>query len=143
MNEWKFEVGDLVFSIQGGNGVVVATRADGLVPKYPIAVDFGGGRLYYTWDGKYRLSDYYPSLYYRRAKIIDGPAPVRKKPEPKLEPFQKVLVRNNKEDIWSADIFSHYMIAYTNPYVCIGNLWINCIPYDGNEHLLGTSGVPE
>lgn len=66
--------------------------------------------------------------------------------EPKcpFEPFQKVLVRDDYDDVWQADYFSHYeegdKIA---PYVCVGSYYKLCIPYEGNEHLLGTDKSPE
>lgn len=62
--------------------------------------------------------------------------------EPKcsLKPFDKVLVRDDEEDVWKADYFSHYeeddKIA---PYVCVGSYYKLCIPYEGNQHLLGTT----
>ena len=61
--------------------------------------------------------------------------------EPKcsFKPFQKVLVRDEEDEDWKADYFSHYeeddKIA---PYVCVGSYYRFCIPYEGSEHLLGT-----
>ena len=55
-----------------------------------------------------------------------------------LKPFDKVLVRNDKEDQWSANIFSYQV--RDNMYYCLGECyWRYCIPYEGNEHLLGTT----
>lgn len=55
-----------------------------------------------------------------------------------LRPFDKVLVRNDKEDQWSANIFSYQV--RDNMYYCLGECyWRYCIPYEGNEHLLGTT----
>lgn len=60
------------------------------------------------------------------------------KPKVELKPFDKVLVRNDKEDQWSANIFSYQV--RDNMYYCLGECyWIYCIPYEGNEHLLGTT----
>lgn len=54
----------------------------------------------------------------------------------KLKPFDKVLVRDNGCGMWCASIFSH---LWRNKYFCVG-VWYNCcIPYEGNEHLLGTT----
>ncbi len=54
-----------------------------------------------------------------------------------LKPFDKVLVRNDKEDQWSANIFS-YQVG--DMYYCLGECyWRYCIPYIGNESLLGTT----
>lgn len=66
--------------------------------------------------------------------------------EPKcsFKPFDKVLVRDDEEDVWKAGYFSHYeeddKIA---PYVCVGSYYKLCIPYEGSEHLLGTDKSPE
>lgn len=56
-----------------------------------------------------------------------------------FKPFDKVLVRDNDEGEWYANYFSHYKENNDCPYVCIDNSYIYCIPYEGNEHLLGTS----
>lgn len=65
--------------------------------------------------------------------------------EPKcpFEPFQKVLVRSGN-GIWGATFFSRYDNKSAWAYVgvdCIN--WEQCIPYEGNEHLLGTNKSPE
>lgn len=59
-----------------------------------------------------------------------------------LKPFEsKVLVRDTNTDEWRGHFFSHYDSNSDRPYVCIGVEGINeykrCIPYEGNEHLLG------
>lgn len=61
------------------------------------------------------------------------------KPKCPFKPFDKVLVRDNDEGEWYANYFSHYKENNDIPYVCIDNSYIYCIPYEGNEHLLGTS----
>ena len=59
------------------------------------------------------------------------------KPKIELKPFDKVLVRNDKEDQWSANIFSYQV---RDMFYCLGeDYWRYCIPYEGNEHLLGTT----
>lgn len=63
------------------------------------------------------------------------------KSEVKLKPFDRVLVRNDKEDQWSANIFSYQV---RDMYHCLGECyWRYCIPYEGNEHLLGTTNNVE
>lgn len=60
-----------------------------------------------------------------------------------FKPFDKVLVRNNDDyddEIWKADIFSHYDADNVYPYACVGDYWKECIPYnDSTKHLLGTT----
>lgn len=66
--------------------------------------------------------------------------------EPKcpFKPFDKVLVRCNKESVWRSEFFSHYNTFNEKcPYVCLSSVYKYCIPYEGNEHLLGTDKSPE
>jgi hypothetical protein len=62
------------------------------------------------------------------------------KPECPFEPFDKVLVRDAEGLEWYANYFSHYR-EYDQgyPYACMGVYYRYCIPYEGNEHLLGTT----
>ena len=55
-----------------------------------------------------------------------------------FKPFEKVLVRDSYEDEWRASFFSHIREGYAK-YVTTGLVWKLCIPYEGNEHLLGTT----
>lgn len=59
------------------------------------------------------------------------------KPKVELKPFDKVLVRDSKSDYWRATLFSH--INENGCYYCVWAGWTYCIPYEGNEHLLGTN----
>lgn len=66
--------------------------------------------------------------------------------EPKcsLKPFDKVLVRDSEDGVWKAGYFSNYDEDDVSlPYICVGSLYKLCIPYEGNEHLLGTDKSPE
>ena len=75
--------------------------------------------------------------------------------QPKLVPFQKVLVRESDIDIWRCEFFSHIeedtnTIITTSgtrteserKYACILSDYEQCIPYEGNERLLGTDDNP-
>ena len=58
--------------------------------------------------------------------------------ECQFKPFEKVLVRDSYEDEWRASFFSNIREGYSK-YVTTGLVWKFCIPYEGNEHLLGTT----
>ena len=49
-----------------------------------------------------------------------------------LSPFQKVLVRDKKHELWRPDIF---LYEKENKYICTAGYFIYCIPYEGNEKL--------
>ena len=59
------------------------------------------------------------------------------KPKWTPKPFDKVLVRDSKASKWRANLFSHKNID--EPYYCVYASWNYCIPYEGNERLLGTT----
>ena len=59
------------------------------------------------------------------------------KPKWTPKPFDKVLVRDSKSSKWRANLFSHKNV--NEPYYCVYASWNYCIPYEGNEHLLGTT----
>lgn len=65
--------------------------------------------------------------------------------EPKcpFKPFQKVLVRNDRENTWCANYFSHYLNNTDYHYACIDTAYRYCVAYEGNEYLLGTNNRPE
>lgn len=62
-----------------------------------------------------------------------------------FKPFDKVLVRNEDNEPWVIQFFGYYDILAENegPYVCLGNsvciadTFKQCIPFEGNEKLLG------
>ena len=54
-----------------------------------------------------------------------------------LKPFDKVLVRENDDRLWTVDMFSFYNRKNIYPFACVGHYVNQCIPYEGNEHLLG------
>lgn len=57
-----------------------------------------------------------------------------------FQPFDKVLVRDRDTYKWKADFFSHY--AAECMFSCVGSLYKQCIPFEGNEALLGTTDMP-
>lgn len=62
------------------------------------------------------------------------------KPKCKFKPFDKVLGRNDKDDVWEAELFSHYREESQYPFRCIGFARKYCIPYnEETAHLLGTT----
>ena len=61
-----------------------------------------------------------------------------------FKPFDKVLVRCNEDSVWRCELFSHYNTFNKQcPYVCLSSVYKYCIPYEGNQHLLGTTNNPK
>lgn len=59
-----------------------------------------------------------------------------------FKPFDKVLARDVDGDKWQIDLFEQYDRLMLRPYCCMTGSYRQCIPYEGNEHLLGTTDSP-
>lgn len=66
------------------------------------------------------------------------------KPEHEFKPFDRVLVRDNIIDIWTPYLYGLYSEDSMYPHFVLGgSRWKYCIPYEGNEHIIGTTKNPE
>lgn len=55
-----------------------------------------------------------------------------------LQPFDKVLVRDNPLSKWRPDFFG-FTVQHEKYIICTGSFWYQCIPYnEETEHLVGT-----
>lgn len=74
------------------------------------------------------------------------PEDVRDNPkEPELKTFDRVLVRDDCDEKWRIDFFEEMNKDKDEAcqYLCLNSWWRQCIPYEGNEHLLGTTEAPK
>lgn len=153
MRDWTkfFKQGDVVITNGGGMAAVFNGWANDTYTEFNTTINlYGDGST-----GEEKVCD---TLLFRKAtdeeckkfiEKIEGALKGKYNPdtlqvEPvkstcPFKPFDKVLVRDNDEGEWYANYFSHYKENNDCPYVCIDNSYIYCIPYEGNEHLLGTS----
>lgn len=57
--------------------------------------------------------------------------------------FDRVLVRDNDNERWQAAFYDQYLNG-ASPHRVIGEgYFAQCIPYEGNEHLVGKNNSPE
>lgn len=82
--------------------------------KFFDAMDKAG----YTWDGE----------------------TLKKKSQ--FKPFDKVLVRDSESDKWRCAFYSHFEPNGIYHYGTIIGMYAMCIPFEGNEHLVGTTKNP-
>lgn len=82
---------------------------------------------------------FFPSSEQRDWSKFTAPWYKKDKFDPKtLKPFDKVLVRNSKTDIWRCEHFSHLNDNDSFPYMC-STIYTLCVPYnDDTKHLVGT-----
>ncbi len=154
MRDWTkfFKRGDVVYSKAGNISAIFEgwvnddyTEFNTTINFYVADASYGKEEVCYT-DCFVKASDEERAVFIANAeKHYKGKynpdtlqvEPV--KPTCPFKPFDKVLVRDNDEGEWYANYFSHYKENNDCPYVCIDNSYIYCIPYEGNEHLLGTT----
>lgn len=61
-----------------------------------------------------------------------------------LKPFDKVLVREDNKKLWRIHFFERLNNVLKDRFVCMGGYRYNqCVPYEGNEHLLNTNNEPD
>ncbi len=59
-----------------------------------------------------------------------------------FKPFDKVLVRESNRSTWAIDFYG--FVDEDNLFICSGyGYYPQCIPFEGNEHLLGTTDMPD
>lgn len=73
---------------------------------------------------------------------------IEEKPKYEFKPFDKVLVRDEDDKEWHISLFAREIVddsdGLSYKYECSnGTLWNCCIPFEGNEYLLGTAENPE
>lgn len=83
----------------------------------------------------------YPSRKQRDWSKFTAPWLKKERFDPKtLKAFDKVLVRVFGHHIWKVDFYSHKGEGTEFPYICVGNIYKYCIPYnDDTKHLIGTT----
>lgn len=154
-----FKRGDVLFDTDMETTVVFegwtdedCTEFNTTINRYKISDDWGKGDICRTllftkatneerakfiaaaekhYGGKYNPE----TLQVETVKVVE--------PKCSFKPFDKVLVRCGN-GIWGATFFSRCDNKSAWAYVGVDcNNWEQCIPYEGNEHLLGTDKSPE
>lgn len=158
-----FKDGDIVFmkGMKGIKGGYYANCIFILKSEYKDGDERAFYYAFYNTDDKFTIAEYgntrvhyslRPATDSEKQQLFDALAKKGKawdaekkqivdlKPKVELKPFDNVLVRHQKTEEWRANIFSHTdkTDEYLD-YVCVNGRWEFCIPYEGNESLLGTT----
>lgn len=157
----EFKDGDIVF-MKGIKSKLFANCIFILKGEYKDGDERAFYYAFYNADDKYTLDEYgNAKVHYslrlatdsEKQQLFDALAKKGKtwdaekkeivdlKPKVELKPFDKVLVRDDETSEWKANFYSQ-MGAFGG-YECISGVWGDCIPYEGNEHLLGTTNNVE
>ena len=156
----EFKDGDIVF-MKGIKGGYFANCIFILRSEYKDGDERAFYYAFYNADDKFTIAEYgYTRVHYslgpatdsEKQQLFDALAKKNKRWDsehkmivdlPKkceFKPFDKVLGRNEKDDVWEAELFSHYKEESQYPFRCIGFSRKYCIPYNKETaHLLGTT----
>lgn len=132
--EPKFQVGDVVRRSDGTMGVVIDNAHE-----YVLTT---AGKL--EWEETYvvandtEIDQWNEQLH----KLHRHYSRSKRKIVHWMLPFDRVLVRDFDEDQWQIELFQAYTV-HGSCYVCLANSFYQCIPYEGNEHLLDTTDKPK
>ena len=115
------------------------------VGPYVITIDTYCGYKFLTKEGCYIVKDdaeciIFPSKEQRDWSKFSSPWHKNDKFDQKtLEPFDKVIVRDDKYQAWFCTLFSHKGDDCGYPYDTASGAYFCCIPYnDDTKHLIGT-----
>ena len=90
---------------------------------------------------------YWCKLVYNHQEYLKRFFGIEEKPKYEFKPFDKVLVKYHEDDNWKASLFTRTITDDQDgetKYECLnGTVVVHCIPFEGNEHLLGTDENPE
>lgn len=103
--------------------------------KRYLSIDTEGDLVYNMSEETFNNSDYpliSTSIIKALHKEIDNP---------KFKPFDKVLVRDSRDEEWKINLYSNYHKKNKNhKYEVLDGVYYKyCIPFEGNEHLLNTT----
>lgn len=155
MRDWNkfFKYGDVVVSQKDGDMFVFDCWAKGNYTKMTIIdyfdkpSSFGGNefrlkRLTVKTEDFQKADEEQRKLFFDLLEqsytiVVDcGRITSVGKKAPHFKTYDKVLVRNRKQS-WKIDMFSHYEQFGSFRYRTLGGYYEYCIPFDGNEHLVG------
>ena len=113
--------------------------------KYPIRIKSRFGEYDVSHEGKLRVGagecTFFPSRDQRDWSKFTAPWYKKGKFDPKtLNAFDRILVRDNNDETWSCNFFSHIREVVVYKFATITSSYKQCIPYnDDTKHLLGTT----
>lgn len=155
MRDWSkfFKPGDVAIELFNGCGVLVEEWADESYTSFKASVfqlEKGGfakrDKRVISIDGFVKASDEQRDKFIADMEKFFGgkynPKTLQVEPVKKecpFKPFDKVLVRDDDGQEWKINFFSHYDEKVCYKYRCLKAFYKQCIPYEGNEHLLGTT----
>lgn len=139
----KCPKGMKLYSSLYGEVELVKVKEDDIYPIVVSCLEFENQIKKFNKDGKKMIAHKEPTLFPSKTQRDWSKFGINdQETKHQFKPFDKVLVRDRDDKTWRCDIFSH-LDDKGRAFICLSTWWRQCIPYEGNEHLFGTTNNPE
>lgn len=139
----KCPKGTKLYSSLYGEVELVKVKDNTIYPIVVSCLEFENYIMKFDKDGKNMTAHKEPTLFPSKTQRDWSKFGANdQETKHQFKPFDKVLVRDDDDTTWRCDFFSH-LGDKEGVFICLTTWWHQCIPYEGNEHLLGTTNNPE
>jgi hypothetical protein len=139
----KCPKGTKLYSSLYGEVELVKVKDNTIYPIVVSCLEFENYIMKFDKDGKNMTAHKEPTLFPSKTQRDWSKFGINdQETKYQFKPFDKVLVRDRDDKTWRCDIFSH-LDDKGRAFICLSTWWRQCIPYEGNEHLFGTTNNPE
>lgn len=150
-SNWRdvmFSEGDFIFDEVNTKEVYIFSNYDNY-DKVLVRNKFGESMLMPT--SNFRFASRTEKTNFCSSFVVDKPfdgIEIEEEEEYKFEVFDKVLVRDDDDDVWKASFYSHPWTSQRGTLFhftigCENSGYLQCIPYnDTTKHLVGTTNKP-
>lgn len=147
--DWsKFQIpakrGDIMMFIDKSAVFIINTKKDNYTDTIAYVSNNTGFKI-----GEHIVRSYIPASEDMKEKFFtaidkagykwDGET-LKKKPQ--FKPFDKVLIKDEELDKWRCTFYSHFEPSGIYHHITTSGAYKMCIPFEGNEHLVGTTKNP-
>lgn len=148
----KCPKGTKLYSSLYGEVELVKVKDNTIYPIVVSCLEFENYIMKFDKDGKNMTAHKEPTLFQSKTQrdwskfsVIGQKLDQVNDQETKhqFKPFDKVLVRDLDSERWRCDFFEQQEEKEGFNVRCFRGVWCQCITYEGNEHLLGTTNKPE
>lgn len=148
-NKFRIPVNKGDFIVTKGNLPYIVDKYEGDLVKIICGIHESKAFIDASDFNYYVTEDYIPAPLNVKLELLDiikangfiwnaNTLQLEKIEKENFKPFDRVLVRNDKVEKWRVSLFSKINNSCYG-YTCINARYRYCIPYEGNEHLVGTN----
>lgn len=139
----KIKVEDTLYSTVMGEVTVIQINPKSEFNNHIIVKSKSGATYSFNKEGKYLTTGecvLFPSKENRDWSTYSPKFNINT-----LEPFDRVLIRDNDNHCWTTGLYSHYEDYGDTRFYTVNSIpWNQCVPYnEETKHLVGTTKMPD